>query len=218
MPHCKQTGAQLGIWLNTLKLGLKSFDCFCGLSSSSWRNMFQHAGTSKLLGKPKIGSKPPSQTILGNLLPWHTATGITQWVLPPAVCYACNHVNWLHGLNWPMDFKSWSRSKALELWFQPVACCHMSNSALVHWVFLASNLAYDWRTSASLVSTNWLYLVMLQCIWSSVVPLARTLGPLSPLLLQTCFWAAPSASSMEKVKWSLISWPSGPFNKKPVGG
>ena len=93
-----------------------------------------------------------------------------------------------------------------------------SNSALVHWLFLASNLAYDWRISASLVSTNWLYLVMLQCIWSSVVPLARTLGPLSPLLLQTCFWAAPSASSMEKVKWSLISWPSEPFNKKPVGG
>ena len=51
----------------------------------------------------------------------------------------------------------------------------MSNSALVHWLFLASNLAYDWRISASLVSTNWLYLVMLQCIWSSVVPLARTL-------------------------------------------
>ena len=89
---------------------------------------------------------------------------------------------------------------------------------------LASNLAYDWRTSASLVSTNWLYLVMLQGIWSSVVPLARTLAhkkqnfcPLPPLLLQTCFWAAPSANSLEKVKWSLISWPSGPFNKKASG-
>ena len=47
---------------------------------------------------------------------------------------------------------------------------------------------------ASLAETQWLLLVeylhclvMLQCIWSSVVPLARTLGPLSPLLLQTCF-------------------------------
>ena len=38
-----------------------------------------------------------------------------------------------------------------------------------------------------------------------------------PLLLQTCFWAAPSANSLEKVKWSLISWPSGPFNKKASG-
>ena len=54
--------------------------------------MFQHAGPSKLLGKPKIGRKPPSQTILGSLLPWHTATGITQWALFPAVCHACNHV------------------------------------------------------------------------------------------------------------------------------
>ena len=130
---------------------LRLFDCFCGLSSSSWRNMFQHAGTSKLLRKPKIGSKPPSQTILGNLLPWHTATGITQWVLPPAVCYACNHVQigcmasigpWVSSLG--REVKPWSCGS--NLW--PAATCqtllwytgsfwhpiwHMTGESLHHW-------------------------------------------------------------------------------------
>ena len=113
--------------------------------------MFQHAGTSKLLGKPKIGSKPPSQTILGNLLPWHTATGITQWVLPPAVCYACNHVQigcmaslgpWVSSLG--REVKPWSCGS--NLW--PAATCqtllwytgsfwhpiwHMTGESLHHW-------------------------------------------------------------------------------------
>ena len=110
-----------------------------------------------------------------------------------------------------METKSWSKRRALSLCDQPVACCHNSKSALEHVFFLLCKVAYDWRTSWSLARSNWLHLVMLECILASAVPEALTflhkkqnLDPPSPLEAHTCFWAAPSARIIPKSKWNLM--------------
>ena len=110
-----------------------------------------------------------------------------------------------------METKSWSKRRALSLCDQPVACCPNSKSALEHVFFLLCKVAYDWRTSWSLARSNWLHLVMSECILASAVPEALTflhkkqnLDPPSPLEAHTCFWAAPSARIIPKSKWNLM--------------
>ena len=153
---------------------------------------------------------------------WKRQIGAVPWRTPCIGSWA----NWLHGFNKPMEFNCWSRRSAWSLCDQPVACCHNSKSALVQCCFLACKLAYDWRTSWSLVSFNWLYLVMLECMLASLVPEALTLAhkkqnldPESPLEPHICFWAAPSANTMPSSKCSLMVVDDlGSFRIMPVCG
>ena len=148
--------------------------------------------------------------------------GAVPWRTPCIGSWA----NWLHGFNKFMETKSWSKRRALSLCDQPVACCHNSKSALEHVSFLLCKVAYDWRTSWSLAKSNWLYLVMLECILASVVPEALTFlhkkqnfNPESPLEPHTCFCAAPSARTIPKSKWNLmVVSVFGSFKMMPVCG